>query len=177
MTLRPVDCTAARVALHQSVRSRGYKFLREGTDPIYLRWSVCVDLVRCVSVDPPMQVPTSLFIVPKGRARVTIVVKRWNEEKMKEKKGGPKCDGLPPYPVWAVYPVAQICNGHWSFGLSIRRCNMLWPCFILCAPMPSRMGGACAWICVERGLGGIVAVAPAHCRCMDVVMVEWPGSC
>jgi hypothetical protein len=133
------------------------------------RWSVCVDLVRCVSVDPPMQVPTSPFIVTKGRARVTVVVKRWNEEKMKEKKGGPKCGGLPPYPVWAVYPVAQRCNGRWSFGLSIRWCNMLWPCFVLCAPMSSRMGSVCTWICVERGLGGIVVAAP-------VVVDVWTSS-
>jgi hypothetical protein len=34
------------------------------------------------------------------------------------------------------------------------------PCFILCASMPSRMGGVCAQICVERELGGIVAVTP-----------------
>jgi hypothetical protein len=42
MTLRPVDSTAARVALHQSVSSRGYKLLREGTDPRSLRGEVCV---------------------------------------------------------------------------------------------------------------------------------------
>jgi hypothetical protein len=33
MTLRPVDVVAARVALHQNARSRGYKCSREGVDP------------------------------------------------------------------------------------------------------------------------------------------------
>jgi hypothetical protein len=33
MTLRPVDSIPARVALHQSARSRGYKLSREGADP------------------------------------------------------------------------------------------------------------------------------------------------
>jgi hypothetical protein len=33
MTLRPVDFAAARVALHGSARSRGYKLLREKADP------------------------------------------------------------------------------------------------------------------------------------------------
>jgi hypothetical protein len=33
MSLRPVDLAAARVALHRSARSRGYKLSREGTDP------------------------------------------------------------------------------------------------------------------------------------------------
>jgi hypothetical protein len=35
---------------------------------------------------------------------------------------------------------------------------MLWPCFVLCAFMPSRTGGTGARICVERGVGGIVVV-------------------
>jgi hypothetical protein len=33
MALRPVGFAAARVALHRSARSRGYKVSREGTDP------------------------------------------------------------------------------------------------------------------------------------------------
>jgi hypothetical protein len=33
MTLRLVDSTVARVTLHQSARSRGYKLSREGMDP------------------------------------------------------------------------------------------------------------------------------------------------
>jgi hypothetical protein len=37
---------------------------------------------------------------------------------------------------------------------------MLWPCSVLCASVPSRMGGACTQICVERELGGIVVVTP-----------------
>jgi hypothetical protein len=53
MTLRPVDSTAAHVALHQSACNGGYKLLREGTDPRSRWWIVCVDLVRCDSIDPP----------------------------------------------------------------------------------------------------------------------------
>jgi hypothetical protein len=41
MTLRPVDSIAARVTLHQSARSRGYKLSRERTDPRSLRGGVC----------------------------------------------------------------------------------------------------------------------------------------
>jgi hypothetical protein len=33
MALRLADSTAARVTLHRSARSRGYKLSREGTDP------------------------------------------------------------------------------------------------------------------------------------------------
>jgi hypothetical protein len=40
--LRSVDSTAARVALHRSARSRGYKLSREETDPGSLRRGVCV---------------------------------------------------------------------------------------------------------------------------------------
>jgi hypothetical protein len=49
-------------------------------------------------------VPASPFIVLKGRARVTSVVKRWNGEKTKEKnkKGGLGRGCLPPYLVGAV---------------------------------------------------------------------------
>jgi hypothetical protein len=43
---------------------------------------------------------------------------------------------------------------------------MLWPCFILCASVPSRTSDTGARICVEGGVGGIVAV-----------VVEWLGSC
>jgi hypothetical protein len=45
----------------------------------------------------------------------------------------------------------------------------MWPCFVLCASVPSRMGGACARICVERELGSIVAVIP-------VVVEVWTSS-
>jgi hypothetical protein len=43
MALRPMDFAAARAALHQSAHNRGYKLLREGTDPRSLqgKW-VCV---------------------------------------------------------------------------------------------------------------------------------------
>jgi hypothetical protein len=44
--LRPVDSAAARVALHRSARSRGYKLSREGVDPrSLLRGDVCVLLL------------------------------------------------------------------------------------------------------------------------------------
>jgi hypothetical protein len=56
--------------------------------------------------------------------------------------------------------VTQRCNGGGSFGLSIRWCNMLWPYFVLCTSVSSRMGGTGARICVERGVGGIVVVTP-----------------
>jgi hypothetical protein len=42
MTLRPVGSTAARVALHRSACSRGYKLSREGTDPRSLLGVMCV---------------------------------------------------------------------------------------------------------------------------------------
>jgi hypothetical protein len=45
-----------------------------------------------------MQVLASPFIVPKGRAWVTVMEKG-EMGKMKEKKGGPRCGSLPPYPV------------------------------------------------------------------------------
>jgi hypothetical protein len=44
--------------------------------------------------------------------------------------------------------------------LSIRCSNVTWPYFDLCASIPLRIGGTCAQICVERRLGGIVAVTP-----------------
>jgi hypothetical protein len=37
MTLRLVNSTDARVALHRNARSMGYKLSREGTDPRSLR--------------------------------------------------------------------------------------------------------------------------------------------
>jgi hypothetical protein len=86
MSLRSVDSAVARVALHWSACSRSYKLSREGADPKSLRWrmSLCSWLVRCVleqeSISPPRVsldvASTSPFIVPKGRARVTFVVKR-----------------------------------------------------------------------------------------------------
>jgi hypothetical protein len=81
ISLHSVDSAAARVALHRSARSRGYKLSREGADPKSLWWCVCVCLsawsVRCVSIRVPLDVaPASPFIVPKGRAQVTFVVKR-----------------------------------------------------------------------------------------------------
>jgi hypothetical protein len=44
MTLRPMGFAAARVALHQSACSRGYKLSREGADPRSLGWCVMRDV-------------------------------------------------------------------------------------------------------------------------------------
>jgi hypothetical protein len=97
----------------------------------------------------------------------------WKGERGKDKrekqKGGIRRGCLPPYLTWAVYPVAQGRNGRWAFGHSVYWCNALWPRFGLCAFVLSRMGGACAWICVERGLGSTVTVIP-------VVVEAWTPS-
>jgi hypothetical protein len=54
MALRPVDSTAARVALHRSAHSRGYKLLREGMDPRSLRGRcLCVCCLSEVCVRRP----------------------------------------------------------------------------------------------------------------------------
>jgi hypothetical protein len=54
MALRSVDSTVARVALHQSARSRGYKLLREGTDGRSLQGRcVCVCCLSKVCVRHP----------------------------------------------------------------------------------------------------------------------------
>jgi hypothetical protein len=78
ISLRPVNVAAAHVSLHQSARSRGYKHLREGVDPKSLWW--CVSLgacsVSCLPIGALDVALASPFIVPKGRVRVTIVVKR-----------------------------------------------------------------------------------------------------
>jgi hypothetical protein len=123
--------------------------------------------------------PATPFIVSKGRAWVTFVVKRWSGEKTKEKnkKGGLGCGRLSPYPVGVVSPVAQRCNERWSFGLSSRWCNMLWPCFVLCTSVPSRMGDTGAQIRVDRRGRWYSCRYPRCYRGMDVVVVEWPESC
>jgi hypothetical protein len=79
MSLCPVGSAVARVALHRSARSRGYKLSRKGEDPKSLQWCVSLSAwsVRCVSIRVPLDVaPASPFIVPKGRARITFMVKR-----------------------------------------------------------------------------------------------------
>jgi hypothetical protein len=47
-----------------------------------------------------------------------------------------------------------MCYGHASF----------------CASVPSRMGGACSRICIERELGSIVAVTPVA---VEVWTLSW----
>jgi hypothetical protein len=87
MSLHPVDSAIAHVALHWSARSRGYKLSRERerVDPkslvvyefvllvseVYSRIGVCFS-----SESPPRCGPCLPFYSPKGRARVTFVVKR-----------------------------------------------------------------------------------------------------
>jgi hypothetical protein len=87
-----MDSPTARVALHRSARSRGYKLLREGANPrSLLRGDVCGCFWRGVCVVVPLVLifldvaPASPFIVSKERTRVTFVVKRGNGEKMKGK--------------------------------------------------------------------------------------------
>jgi hypothetical protein len=91
MALRPVGSSVARVALHQSACSRGCKLSREGADPRSLRGRgvcclseacvphFCVHLKESVLIhhhESTLDVaPASPFIVSKGRARVTFVVK------------------------------------------------------------------------------------------------------
>jgi hypothetical protein len=67
-------------------------------------------------------------------------------------------------------PVAQRCNRCRSFSLSICWCCVLWPCLVLCASMPLRMGYMGARICIEMGLGGIVIVTPVA---VEVWMPLW----
>jgi hypothetical protein len=79
--------------------------------------------------------------------------------------------------VWQSYTLSSVSslpysaesNGCRAFGLSIHWCDALWSRFVLCAFASARMGGACAWICVERGLGTIVVVTP-------VVVEAWTPS-
>jgi hypothetical protein len=81
--------------------------------------------------------------------------------KEKTKKGGLGHDRFPPYPVGITSPVAQRRRGLRTSSLFIRWCDAVWPCFALCASVPLSMDGTCAWICVERELGGTVVVAPS----------------
>jgi hypothetical protein len=67
MILHPVGSTAARVALHRSAHSRGYKLSREGADPRSLQGRcVYVVLARSIFHPPLVVAPASPFIVPKG---------------------------------------------------------------------------------------------------------------
>jgi hypothetical protein len=67
MTLRLVGVAAAYVALHRSARSRGYKLSREKADPKSLGWGCVFDQSALLAFP---------FIVPKGRAQVTVMVNR-----------------------------------------------------------------------------------------------------
>jgi hypothetical protein len=74
-----VGFATARVALHRSARSRGYKLSREGADPKSLvrggAW-MC-GYVDVWLLDRSLDVaPVSPFIASKERAQVTFMVKR-----------------------------------------------------------------------------------------------------
>jgi hypothetical protein len=104
-------------------------FLREGTDPRSLGGGMCV----CETVSSSLSkmcascvldsfrralldvAPAFLFIVPKGRARVTNKIK-WEKTKEKNKKGGLGCGRLPPYSV-EIVP----CNAEMQWAL------IFWP--------------------------------------------------
>jgi hypothetical protein len=115
MAQRLVDSAAARVALHRSAHSRGYKLSREGADPrSLLRGDVCVVvLVRCVRVfapvSPPRWGPCLPFYIFQGEGSGYICGKRikWRKDDRENKKGGLRCGRLPPYPTGAVSPVVQ----------------------------------------------------------------------
>jgi hypothetical protein len=69
MSLRPVDVATARVALHQSARSRDYKLSREGADPKSLWWCVSLSAcsTSCVSIGvPPRCGPCLPFYSTQG---------------------------------------------------------------------------------------------------------------
>jgi hypothetical protein len=72
MALRSVSFAAARVVLHRSACSRGYKLSREGADPRSLLrgWCMC-----CFDSIVLHVAPVSPFIASKERARITFVVK------------------------------------------------------------------------------------------------------
>jgi hypothetical protein len=76
MSLRLVGVAAARIVLHRSARSKSYKLWREGANPRSL--GRCVFLVDKMtqSISLLDMAPASPFIVPKGRVRVTFVLKR-----------------------------------------------------------------------------------------------------
>jgi hypothetical protein len=87
MALRPVGFAVARVALHRNACSKGYKLSREEADLRSLvrggAWMhECLVVVNssrfdlCVVLPAFDVAPASPFIASKGRARVTLVVKR-----------------------------------------------------------------------------------------------------
>jgi hypothetical protein len=97
----------------------GYKLSREGTDPrSLLRGDVCVVvLARCVFLVFVFVLlrcgPCLLFYSFQGEGSGYISGKKvkWGKTKEKNKKGGLGCGRLPPYPVGAISPMAQRCNG------------------------------------------------------------------
>jgi hypothetical protein len=108
---------------------------------------------------PLVVAPASPFIVSKGRAQVTFVVKKMRWEKTKEKK---VASGVVVFLLiwWEQFPLERRDVMALIFWPLIRWCDMLWPCFVLCASVPSRMGSTGAQIHVERGVGGTVVITP-----------------
>jgi hypothetical protein len=66
MSLRPVDSAAARVSLHWSARSRGYKISRKGADPKSLWWFMSFSSwsVRCVLKQGSILIGAPLNVAP-----------------------------------------------------------------------------------------------------------------
>jgi hypothetical protein len=88
MSLRPMDITAARIALHQSARSRGYKLSRGGADSKSLWWCVSLSTcsVNCVSIRVlPRCGPCLPFYSSQGEGSGYNYGKKVKEKKTKEK--------------------------------------------------------------------------------------------
>jgi hypothetical protein len=62
-SLRLVDSAAARIALHRSACSRGYKLSREGADPSLVVF-LSVESVRCDSIEVCFNLPQPLDVAP-----------------------------------------------------------------------------------------------------------------
>jgi hypothetical protein len=76
---------------------------------------------------------------------------KWGKDKREKQKRWPRVRLSSSLSGVNSFPCSAEHYGRWAFGLFIRWCNVLWPCFVLCASVPSRMDGTCARICVERG--------------------------
>jgi hypothetical protein len=175
MTLCAVDSTAARVALHRSARSRGYKLSREGTDPRSLWKGVCADLVRCVSSSSYLNVaPASPFIVPMGRARVIFVVKKvkWGKDKREKQKRWPRV--RPSSSLSGVSSLPYSVETSWTSSFwhlhPLVQCAATMPCPVCFCAVED---GRCVRSDLRReGVRWYSCHYPHRCRGMDVVVVE-----
>jgi hypothetical protein len=87
MSLCLVGVSTARVALHQSARSRGYKLSTEGADPKSLWWCVSLSAcsVSCLFWGPPRCGPYLPFYRSQGEGSGYKCGEKVKGEKMKEK--------------------------------------------------------------------------------------------